>query len=88
MELFRPDKPVSLQKEDKFQRYSFAKRVAEIVSSGKYNKSLVIGIYGKWGQGKTSVMQFIKNEIPDNAVTINFNPWQFQDQQQLLNSFF
>jgi predicted KAP-like P-loop ATPase len=88
MELFRPDKPVSYEKEDKFQRYPFAKRIAKIVSSGKYPKSLVIGIYGKWGQGKTSVMHFIRNEISQDTVIINFNPWQFHEQKQLYKSFF
>jgi predicted KAP-like P-loop ATPase len=88
MELFRPDRPVSKEKDDKFQRYPFAKRIADIVSSNKYHKSLVIGIYGKWGQGKTSVMHFIKNEVSENVITINFNPWRFHEQKHLLKSFF
>jgi predicted KAP-like P-loop ATPase len=31
---------------------------------------LVIGIYGKWGEGKTSVMNFIKNEVDENTIVI------------------
>ncbi len=87
MELFRPDRPVDSQNDDKFQRYPFAKRIADIVSSGKYPKSLV-GIYGKWGEGKTSVMNFIRNEVSENTIVIIFNPWQFSEQKQLLKSFF
>ncbi|MEQ1798259.1 MAG: P-loop NTPase fold protein [Lacibacter sp.] len=88
MELFRPDKPVSVEKEDWFQRYTFAKRIAAIVTNSHYPKSLVVGIYGKWGEGKTSVLNFIQNEIASSAVIVNFNPWLFNDQKQLLKSFF
>ncbi|MCX6318118.1 MAG: KAP family NTPase [Bacteroidetes bacterium] len=88
MELFRPDRPIDTKNDDKFQRYAFAKRIAEIVSSGKYHKSLVIGVYGKWGAGKTSVLNLIRNEVPENTVVVNFNPWHFSEQQQLLKSFF
>lgn len=88
MELFRPDEPISSEKEDHFQRYAFAKRIAQIVSKGYYPKSLVVGIYGKWGEGKTSLMNFIKAELDNEAVAINFNPWLFNDQKQLVKSFF
>ncbi|HXB43376.1 MAG TPA: P-loop NTPase fold protein, partial [Puia sp.] len=89
MELIRPDKPIDLRSEDKFQRYNFAQEIAKIVSSGNYTSSLVVGIYGKWGEGKTSVMNFIKAEIPkDTTVIINFNPWRFSDENQLIHSFF
>jgi predicted KAP-like P-loop ATPase len=88
MELFKPDKPIEEEIEDKFQRYSFAKRIAAIVSDNRFPKSVVVGIYGKWGEGKTSVMNFIRKEIGDSAVVVSFNPWLFNDQKQLLKSFF
>jgi hypothetical protein len=88
MELFRPDKPICSINEDKFQRYDFAKRIAEIVSTGSYPESLVVSIYGKWGEGKSSVLNFIKNEILDSAFIINFNPWLFSDEKQLIKAFF
>ncbi len=89
MEIFRPDKPVEAEKQDKFQRYFFAKRIAGIVTDKKIPRSLVIGIYGKWGEGKTSVLKFIQTELEETeAVIINFNPWLFSDQKQLLKSFF
>src|SRR5689334_5973269 len=87
MELFRPDTPVESEKQDRFQRYGFAKRIAKIVE-GNYHKSLVIGIYGKWGEGKTSLMNFIQSELDENTVVINFNPWLFQDERNLIKSFF
>jgi hypothetical protein len=88
MEIFRPDHPITNETEDRFQRYQFAKRIADISCGGKFSASLVIGIYGKWGEGKTSVINIAQTFIGDKAVTINFNPWLFQDQGHLLKAFF
>lgn len=88
MELFRPDSPISTREEDRFQRYQFSKRIADIAVTGKYPKSLVIGVYGKWGEGKTSVLNCVETEIGERALVIRFNPWFFTDQSQLLKAFF
>lgn len=82
------DKPASAQSEDSFQRYEFAKRIAAIVATPKIDKSLIVGLYGRWGEGKTTVMNFIQRELPPETVVVNFNPWLFSDQQHLLKSFF
>lgn len=81
------DQPKSKKEEDRFQRYDFSKRIAGIISGGNLVKSLVIGLYGKWGEGKTSVMNFIKSELPDDVVVVNFNPWLFSSEEQLMKSF-
>ena len=82
------DKPASIQSEDCFQRYEFSKRIASIVSSPKNDKSLIVGLYGKWGEGKTTVMNFVQQELSDDIIVVNFNPWMFTDEQHLLKSFF
>ncbi|HTK18856.1 MAG TPA: P-loop NTPase fold protein [Mucilaginibacter sp.] len=83
------DKPKSNQTEDRFQRYNFAKRIAHIISLNASDSSLVIGLYGKWGEGKTSVMNFVKQELPrEDNLLIDFNPWLFNDQEHLLKAFF
>jgi predicted KAP-like P-loop ATPase len=82
------DQPKKLKKEDRFQRYEFSKRVAGIINTNELENSLVIGLYGKWGEGKTSVMNFIKAELASDIIVINFNPWLFSDQGHLIQSFF
>ncbi|PPL02279.1 KAP family P-loop NTPase fold protein [Parapedobacter indicus] len=82
------DKPASLQSEDSFQRYEFAKRVASIAINEDQEKSLIIGLYGKWGEGKTTTLNFIQKELAEDVVIVNFNPWLYTDEQQLLRSFF
>jgi hypothetical protein len=81
------DIPVSKKDEDSFQRYEFSKRIASIINENTFERSLVIGIYGKWGEGKSSVLNFIKAEL-ENTIVVNFNPWYFQEDKILIKSFF
>ncbi len=85
------DRPINSEKEDAFQRYGFAKRIAETISNRQSKESIVFGLFGAWGEGKTSVINFIQNEISnegDNYIQITFNPWRFTDEAALLTSFF
>ncbi|UOE47900.1 KAP family NTPase [Mucilaginibacter sp. SMC90] len=82
------DQPKSLKEHDRFQRYEFSKRIARLIDMNSSERSLVIGLYGKWGEGKTTVMNFIKRELPENCIVINFNPWFFSDQEKLIKAFF
>jgi predicted KAP-like P-loop ATPase len=88
MELFRPDKPVTEQADDQFQRYEFARRISAIIDKARYGTSLVIGVYGKWGEGKSSILNFVSKELNPETIQINFNPWYFRDETQLINNFF
>jgi len=87
-----PDKPLTDPSEDKFGREHFAKRVAEVLINKQTPDHLTVGLYGKWGEGKTTVINFIKyyldNEYKDQVIYLDFNPWRYQNEDQLLNSFF
>jgi predicted KAP-like P-loop ATPase/predicted transcriptional regulator len=91
------DKPVNNSEEDKFQRYEFSKRIADTIINSDNKDSVVIGIYGAWGEGKTSVMNFIYTELSkenniinkeNNIILFKFNPWRFTDEATLLESFY
>jgi len=90
IERISSDTPVKEEKEDKFQRYNFSKRIADTISSSATRDSVVVGIYGKWGEGKTSVINFILSELKgqNDIVSVKFNPWRFPNEQALLSSFF
>ena len=87
---FSSDRPISSQQEDKFQRYEFAKRIANTIVERESEDCIVIGIYGAWGEGKTSVINFIETELKDreSIVPIKFNPWRYNDENSLLIQFF
>lgn len=65
--------------------------INEVVSSD--HQCVVYGIYGKWGEGKTSLMNFIKNKLlsqgkTDNINIVEFNPWLVNNDGALLREFF
>ncbi len=84
------DAPLSDPKHDKFNRLSFAKRIAETISARADPSSLVIAIYGAWGNGKTTVLNFIEKELRSlsGVIVLSFNPWRFPTERSLLRYFF
>lgn len=54
---------------------------------------VIYGIYGRWGEGKTSLMKFIESRLllqgnDDNLYIVHFNPWLVGKQDALLREFF
>jgi len=84
------DKPLDAEENDLFSRWPFSMRIAESLSKRNDKSSLVLGIYGAWGEGKTTVINFIKAGLKDieDVVTVTFNPWIFPNENELLLSFF
>ena len=57
------DSPVHSASQDKFSRWAFAERIAGVISERKEPSSITIGLYGPWGDRKTSVLNFIEESI-------------------------
>lgn len=87
---YSSDAPVDHPDNDVFRRWPFAQRVAQVIATRKDKSSIVIGIDGVWGEGKTSVLNFINHELNKHShiVCMKFNPWRFGDEEQLLKGFF
>lgn len=84
------DAPVRNPDEDKFHRRPFAERIAQIIAARRDPGSLVVGLNAPWGDGKTTVLNFIESALKDEPqiVCIRFNPWLFSDEITMLKSFF
>jgi predicted KAP-like P-loop ATPase len=76
---YSSDQPISTKAEDRFNRWPFAERVAKTLADRRDPSSLVIGIYGVWGDGKTSTLRLMQQTLTEhpNVVPVNFNPWHF-----------
>lgn len=87
---YSSDAPIVDASQDVFNRFPFAQRVANVISNRQDASSIVIGIYGAWGEGKTSVFNFIESELDqeEHVVCIRFNPWRFADENTMLLNFF
>jgi len=76
------------QEEDHLNRWPFAREIYRIAADGPREWSVRVGVYGEWGSGKTSVLHFIESMASrDGHVTFPFNPWQFQNTDDLWRAF-
>ncbi|MCL6272255.1 KAP family NTPase [Sansalvadorimonas sp. 2012CJ34-2] len=87
---YSSDTPVSSKENDRFSRWSFSERVAQVIAKRTDPSCITVGLYGAWGDGKTSVLNFIETSLEDNedVICINFNPWRFTSEENLLSGFF
>lgn len=84
------DDPIETKKKDLLNRHPLAKRIALSISRFRGERSFAIGIEGQWGCGKTSFVNLILEELEtsSNILKVEFNPWNFSDQDQLITDLF
>jgi hypothetical protein len=87
---FSNDSPLSDSADDKLNRAPFADRIADVLRGLPNGAGLVVGIHGPWGDGKTTVLNLLKNNLADDEDTavVEFNPWRFTDEPSMLAGFF
>jgi len=87
---YSSDQPIRSKDEDRFNRWPFAERIAETLAARRDPSSLVIAIYGPWGDGKTSTLLMMEEVLAacPNVAAVRFNPWHFDSEEQLLRGFF
>lgn len=93
--IFDPDKAIKSCEEDELDRCGFSKSLGNAIFNCSGEDSMVIGLLGKWGYGKTSIINMAVEHIEniskaeDNPpIIVKFNPWLFSNQNQLIKKFF
>ena len=92
---YNSDKPIENSEQDLLGRITFSKQLGEAINSYDGKDGLVLGLFGKWGTGKTSILNMVVNEInqlsknEDNRpIIVNFSPWNYTDKDNLISLFF
>lgn len=85
---FSDDQPWVSGQKDLLKRRPFADRVAGVITERAERSGFVIGIYGPWGDGKTSVLRMVEEALPGDVVVHWFNPWLFESPEQLVLMYF
>lgn len=88
-QIYNSDKPIVSKENDQFNRYNFSKRIGETILERKNDNGLVLGLFGIWGEGKSSVLNMIEGilENHEEILIIKFNPWRFKDEESLIFNF-
>ena len=64
-------------KKDSLNRGGYARALAKLAMN--CDTPMVVGLYGTWGTGKSSLMKLIRDELDrDKVHTVWFDPWQHQ----------
>ena len=74
------DDAICAVSEDFLSRERTANKVVQIIQNTKPDWSARIGVYGKWGEGKTSVLRMVDEKLINNEViTLWLNPWSMNN---------
>ena len=95
--MFAADRAILSTKQDRLGRVIFSKYLARCMLDHRDPDSLVVGLYGGWGVGKTSIINMMVEELNfaetnmeviEKPIILNFSPWSYSGQNQLIYSFF
>lgn len=90
--MFLNERPIEKKEDDKLNRYRFSSSLAKSILEWNGAGSLVLALNGKWGSGKSSVINLAKSDIEAAAekapTIIEFNPWLFSGDEKMNEHFF
>lgn len=92
---YSADRPIESDKDDLLERASFASHLGKAICECDAKDGFVIGIYGEWGSGKTSVINMAIHSVGETCknenhrpIIIKFSPWKYSEQSNLISIFF
>lgn len=92
---YSTDKPIEKRDDDKLERKNFSNQLSKAIYEYKDKDGLVIGLFGEWGTGKTSVVNMVEqgiNELSEEnenkPLIVRFSPWNYTDKDNLISLFF
>ncbi len=71
----------------------FSSHIAEVIQRKTPKDEFIIGIYGDWGSGKSTVLNFIEKYLEtqgktqESPLVVRFNPWWFSGQHDLFEKY-
>lgn len=69
----------------------FSQYLADTITTRVPTDEFVVGVYGKWGSGKSTILNFLELYLKDQddpPVVVRFNPWWFSGETDLIDKFF
>lgn len=92
---YSTDIAIRVKEEDLLGRNFFSSQLGKSIYLFPGKDGLVIGLFGKWGSGKTSVINMAIQEIEElskydenKPIIMEFAPWNYSDKDNLIHLFF
>ncbi|GAB3207859.1 KAP family P-loop NTPase fold protein [Nocardia tengchongensis] len=85
------DSPISDPAQDRLRRTEFAIQLARRIEAASGGPSVVFGLAGPWGSGKSSVLKLVERQIQNGSQTWQvrwFTPWAASDTDSVLFDFY
>ena len=75
-------------KADSFHFDRYLDPLVSLLTNKEAETPFTIGIFGSWGSGKSSLLRMLKQrletEFRDDFVLVEFNPWTYRDEENML----
>jgi len=94
--MYYSDSPIKSGNEDLLNRQGFSSLLSQTLINMKISDTYTVGLFGKWGSGKTSLVNMTLQEIEkkqkelrkdEQFIIVRFEPWNFSDTNQLISQF-
>lgn len=83
------DIPIDRSEDDILNRGSLVASISSLICEADLDKSVAIGICGRWGSGKTSAINLIRESLreKEDVHVLSYNPWLYESQTDLIHNF-
>lgn len=84
------DNAIESPDEDLLGRKEFVENLYREITCIDFADSFVFGLSGSWGEGKTSVINLLKQIFKNNTdfLTVDFDPWYYKDEDAIIRGFY
>jgi hypothetical protein len=82
------DAAIRRREDDRLERHKFAAGLIPTLSDLNLEEGAAVGLLGKWGSGKSSVLRLLETEIDAGNQFLKvlwLNPWMFSDSETLVS---
>ena len=78
------DRPLGERDEDRLTRGAYVRTIASLLRGAIRNEPQYIGLYGRWGEGKTSILSLLQKEVRyEGFAFVCFRLWEYADRKEL-----
>jgi hypothetical protein len=82
------DAPVADRMDDCYDRWPVATAISRVIAASPAPWSTRIGLFGRWGDGKTSVLNFLEmQQRAAGNIVIRYSPWGAANEEEVWRGF-